>query len=143
MPDQPYTDDDLRAEAACQHAQLTTDPDFMGVGEAMDNDIVASTEPTSGLTWSELLPDPDDYDAAQRKIHDLIDRAANLSEWAVDLAADGLVPAEHELGFNAGDRPVVRIHFAFAPDLPDDIRDGLVVGIGEVVAAEMGMALPQ
>ncbi|MCF3101475.1 hypothetical protein IPZ58_07765 [Streptomyces roseoverticillatus] len=143
MPDQPYTDDDLRTEAACQHAELTTNPDFMGVSEGMDDDLVVSTEPTGGRTWSELLPDPDKYNAAQRQIHDLIAGAADISDWAVNLGADGLVPDEHQLGFNAGGRPIVRIHFAFAPGLPNGIRDGLVVGIGEAVAAEMGVDLQE
>ncbi|MFI2078625.1 hypothetical protein [Streptomyces triculaminicus] len=130
MPDELYTEDDLRTEAAAQYAAALQDPDSMGIGEQMTDQ-----------TWRSL--NEDDFDTAQRAVGDLLTSAADVSEWAINLGADGLVPDEHELGFNAGDRPIVRIHFAFAPDLPDDIRDGLVVGIGEALAAEMGIALPQ
>ncbi|MEV5086225.1 hypothetical protein AB0K74_48820, partial [Streptomyces sp. NPDC056159] len=93
MTDQPYTDDDLRVEAAAQHATLTEDPEFMCVGEQMDDDIVASTEhEDGGKTWSELLPFEADsgeaYNTVQRKIHALINGAADVSKWAVDLGAD-------------------------------------------------------
>ena len=80
MTDRPYTDDDLRAEAARQHATLSEDPDFMGVGEQMEDRYIESTvvsqdpedepEELTGSTWSEAL-DKDEYDAAQRAIHDL------------------------------------------------------------------------
>ena len=45
MTDRPYTDDDLRAEAARQHAALTEDPDFMGVGEQMQDQEIESLLP--------------------------------------------------------------------------------------------------
>ncbi|MDX2628616.1 hypothetical protein QBA57_28750 [Streptomyces scabiei] len=45
MTDLPYTDDDLRAEAARQHVALTEDPDFMGVGEQMQGSEIESMLP--------------------------------------------------------------------------------------------------
>jgi hypothetical protein len=127
VTDRPYTDADLRAEAAAQHAVLTDDPDFMGVGEGMQDSIVASTESDSGgKTWAELLPYAADggkaYNDAQRKIHALIP-GADVSEWAVNLGADGLTPDPRAL--DAGDRRV-RVHFAFAPDISDDDRADLI-----------------
>ncbi|MCP3817806.1 hypothetical protein NLX86_06550 [Streptomyces sp. A3M-1-3] len=144
MTDLPYTEDDLRAEATSQLATLGEDPDFMGVGEQMEDDVVTSTEADGGKTWGELLPFEADrgeaFNAAQRRIHDLINGAADVSDWAVNLGADGLEPDEHQLGFSAGDRPIVRIHFAFAPELTDDAREALVRGIGEAAAREMYLA---
>ncbi|MFJ3021446.1 hypothetical protein ACIPH4_10910 [Streptomyces tendae] len=141
MTEHPYTDTDLRAEAARQHAGLTEDPDFMGVGEMMQDAIVESTDDgtCARQTWHELLVAPtpnDEYEAlgeAQRKIHGLIQGAADVSEWAVNLGADNLQPStEHEITLNAG-RPIARIHFAFEPSMPEDMRTDLVEGIGDAI----------
>ncbi|MEE1774479.1 hypothetical protein PUR34_41490 [Streptomyces sp. JV185] len=145
MTDQPYTNADIRAEAARQHASLTEDPDFMGVGEAMEDSVVESTDDgTCGRqTWDELLvgPTPNDeyeaYNTAQRKIHDLIKGAASLSEWAVNLGADGLDPEEHSITIGADEKPIARIHFAFEPGMPDEMRTALVEGIGQAIADHM------
>ncbi|MGW1300390.1 hypothetical protein ACWD5R_11340 [Streptomyces sp. NPDC002514] len=128
MTDRPYTDDDLRAEAARQHAALTEDPDFMGVGEQMDDQ-----------TWRSLSEDA--YDAAQRSIHDLINGAADVSEWAVNLGADGLEPTGHTLQLGVdpgdGDRPRIRLHFAFAPEMDDDARDRFVMELSKAIARNL------
>lgn len=144
MTERPYTDSDLRAEAARQHAELTEDPDYMGVGEAMEDRYVQSTAPEqqgverTGSTWAELLPvEPDDgaaYDEARRAIHDLIRKAADVSEWAINLGADGLEPEEHSITVNGDGRPIARLHFAFVPGMPDEMRTALVEGIGESIA---------
>lgn len=147
MTERPYTDDDLRAEAARQLATLGEDPDFMGVGEQMEDALVAHTDLTddgeSSLTWSELLVPEGagaSYEAfgeAQRKIHDLINGAADVSEWAINLGADGLEPTGHtiQLGVDPGDgdRPRVRLHFAFHPDMPDADRDHFAMALSKVV----------
>ena len=137
MTDPAYTDADLRTEAARQHAVLTEDPDFMGVGEQMEDAVVESTEDGTDLTWAQLLvPDGVTYEAfdePQRKIHDLISHAADVSEWAVNLGADGLEPDGHVLTVGASGRPIARIHFAFEPDMPDDMRTALVEGIGQAI----------
>ncbi|WP_051338600.1 hypothetical protein [Streptomyces flavidovirens] len=142
----PYTEDDLRAEAARQHATLAEDPDFMGVGEQMNGTEIAShlppaeAEGAEGWHWDEAL-DEDQFHAAQQKIHDLINGAADVSAWAVNLGADGLEPDEHTFGFAAGDKPIIRVHFAFAPELSDEARDAFVTGLGEAAAREMHLAL--
>ncbi|MFI0268607.1 hypothetical protein [Streptomyces luteogriseus] len=144
MSDRPYTDDDLRAEAARQHAALTEDPDFMGVGEQMEDAPVDHTDDgETSLTWGELLVPQgagasyEAFDEARRKIHALINGAADVSQWAVNLGADGLEPTEHvvQLGVDPGDgdRPRVRMHFAFHPDMPDADRDYFVMGLSKVV----------
>lgn len=135
----PYTDDDLRAEAAAQHSVLTEDPDFMSIGEGMEDDIVASTEgDDGGRTWAELLdPRGDAYGTAQGRIHDLISGAADVSKWAVDLGADGLQPDEHAIIIGADEKPIARIHFAFEPGMPDEMRTALVEGVGAAIAEHL------
>lgn len=118
MTDRPYTDDDLRTEAAAQHYTATTDPDFMGIGEQMDDE-----------TWRNL--NEDDFDTAVRAVDKLLGSAADVSRWAIDLGADGLEPSdEHVISLGADDEPIARIHFAFEPGMPDDMRTALVEGIG-------------
>lgn len=142
---QPYTEDDLRAEAARQHATLTEDPEFMCVGEAMQDAEVESHLPPAeadgaeGIHWGELLPYEADggeaFNTAQRKIDDLIRGAADISDWAVNLGADGLEPYDGSLTLKAGeDKPIVRVFVAFDPDMPDEARDGFVEGLGHEIA---------
>ncbi|MEU0671322.1 hypothetical protein ABZ330_00220 [Streptomyces sp. NPDC006172] len=139
MTDRPYTDDDLRAEAARQHAALTEDPDFMGVGEQMQDTEIPSLLPPAGADgaegphWDELL-DEDQFDEAQRKIHALITGAADVSEWAVNLGADGLEPLDSLLSMQTNTGPLVRIHFAVRPDMPEAMRRALIEGVGMEIA---------
>jgi hypothetical protein len=151
MAERPYTDDDLRAEAARQHAGLTEDPDFMGVGEAMEDSEVESLAPrhepqdidgqpndADGVTWNQLLPFEADegaaYRTAQHAIYDLINGAADVSEWAVNLGADDLEPLPEQLTAHTQDGPWFRLHFAVRPDMPDDMRRALVEGVGSEIA---------
>lgn len=134
--DRPYTEEDLRAEAASQHKALTEDPDHIGIGEAMDDDIVLSTETTGGgQTWRELLPQREDFDTARREIDNLIGHAADVSRWAVNLGADGLEPGTGviDIGWNNGPLDA-RLHIAFAPGTPDDERDALVKDLKDAIA---------
>ncbi|MFE0329039.1 hypothetical protein ACFW08_20100 [Streptomyces sp. NPDC058960] len=124
MSDRPYTDDDLRAEAASQHAALLRDPDFMGIGERMDDD-----------TWRNL--GPDDFEAAQRAVDDLLTKAADISEWAVNLGADGLEPSLNVLNIDGDDTPIVRVHLAFHPDMSDADRDRFSMGLARAIASAL------
>lgn len=145
MPDQPYTTTDLIAEAIRQHAGLAEDPDFTGVGEAMEDSVVDSTDDgtCARQTWNELLvaPTPNDeyeaYSTAQQKIHDLITGAADVSAWAVQLGADGLQPEDHTLSVDGDGKPLVRLHCAFHPDLDDAARTAFVSGLAQVLADGM------
>lgn len=148
MSDTPYTDDDLRAEAARQHAVSAWDPDYVGVGEQMQDQEIESLLPpeeadgAEGPHWDELL-DEDQFDEAQRKIHDLINGAVDVSAWAVNLGADGLQPEDHDVTLKADERPIVRVHFAFAPELSNEARTAFVEGIGASAAHEMGLTLKE
>jgi hypothetical protein len=146
MTDQPYTDNDLRAEAARQLFGAQQDPDFMGIGEQMEGSFIDSTvvepdpetgtEPVTGRTWDQL--DDDTWDTAQRGIDKLINGAVDLSDWAVNLGADGLEPSdEHIITLGADEKPIARIHFAFEPGMDDDMRASLVQGIGQAIDAHL------
>ncbi|MGC5534299.1 hypothetical protein [Streptomyces sp. SR-10] len=142
MTEKPYTDDDLRAEAARQHYTATTDPDFMGIGEQMQDSPIESTtalvDNPVGPTWGEALGD-DEFEAAQRAIDSLLGSAVDVSDWAVSLGADGLEPDDHTLQLGASDsaesedQPRVRMHFAFHPNMTAADRDSFVVELSKVV----------
>lgn len=131
-----YTPADLRAEAANQHYNLSCDPDHMGVGEAMDTETIPSTGQT--LTWRQLLPaDADDgeaYGAAVDEIHGLIDGAANVSSWAVDIGADGLRPSRTAITLGGAEQPLARVHFAFALDMAPEMQSDLITSVNAVLA---------
>lgn len=120
MSDRPYTDDDLRAEAAHQHYNATTDPDFVGVGEQMDDE-----------TWRSLSED--DFDAAQRSIHDLINGAADTSEWAVNLGSFGLTETTSMGWYCTGSGWDVAVQLAHRPQIRDDIRGELESAVQRAV----------
>ncbi len=151
MTEQPYTSDDLTAEAARQYAALAEDPDFMGVGEMMQDSAVTSLAPqhtaedidgqsndADGVTWRQLLPFEADaseaYDLAQNRVYDLIRGAADVSAWAVQLGADQLQPEDHTLTVGGDGRPLVRLHCAFAPEVDDAARAAFMNGLGQLVA---------
>ncbi|MFD5508980.1 hypothetical protein ACFWIB_14555 [Streptomyces sp. NPDC127051] len=129
MTDHPYTDDDLRTEAARQHAALTADLDFMGIGEQMKGQEVT---PGGEVDWDDFRDAT--FEAAQRSIHELVTGAASLSEWAVELGADDLEPVEHAVSLQADGRPIVRVHFAFEPGMPEEMRTAFVEGVAEEIA---------
>ena len=151
MSDQPpYTIEDLIAEAARQHAVLTKNPDFMGVGEAMQDSAVASLAPqhaakdidgqpndADGVTWQQLLPFEADaceaYDLAQNRVYDLIRDAADLSKWAVNLGARGLEPVDTALVTSSKGEERVRLHFAFAPDMDERRRQAVIDLVADAI----------
>lgn len=134
--DRPYTDADLRAEATRQHYLATIDLDFMGIGEQMAGTPVSSMavdlEDEIGeplvlcKTWDQFSRD--DFDAAQRAIDDLLSGAADVSGWAINLGADGLVPHGAVVEQGAGEYRM-RLHFAFSPALPEETRCRLVAAV--------------
>ncbi|MEC3993976.1 hypothetical protein VSR01_10645 [Actinacidiphila sp. DG2A-62] len=136
--DRPYTDADLRAAAMDQHAAALRDPDFTGIGEQLqgryvhfevvDQDHGDMMPPPGTPRWDELPED--DFAAAQRAIDDLLAKAAPISEWAINLGADGLEPSSNVLGIEAGDTPIVRVHMAFHPDMDQAARNEFAMQLG-------------
>lgn len=124
MTDQPYTDDDLRDAAALMHYSLTIQPN------PVDADAVLSGHPA----WVHVEVGSDEEDQLRESVVELVSKAADVSAWAVNLGADGLEPEDHSITIGAVGKPIARIHFAFEPGMPDEMRDALVEGIGEAIA---------
>jgi hypothetical protein len=119
MSETPYTDTDLRAEAA------------RSLGDGMDGleILVAMADRTP---WSAL--DTDDFNTAHGQVLRMVEAAADVSEWAVNLGADGLEPVGANLNIQdtAGDDRV-RLHFAFAPDMDKATRQALMERVADVI----------
>ncbi|WP_109000817.1 hypothetical protein [Streptomyces rishiriensis] len=144
--DRPYTDDDLRTEAARQlsahRGRQHPNATFAAMLDA-HIDSTRAEEGDGGLTWDEAL-ECRDLDAPATAIHALIEGAADVSEWAVNLGADGLEPDGHTFQLGAqgtGDddpeMPFVRMHFAFHPDATADERDRFVMQLTKIIAANL------
>jgi hypothetical protein len=145
LTDRPYTDDDLRAEAARQLANLPDHLNADRVGQEMCGAEIESMLPPAeadgaeGAHWEDVLGD-DAFAEAERSIHGLIKGAADVSGWAVDIGADGLEPEEHSMTVKSAGRPIARAYFAFAPDVSESMREAFVTGIGEVAAHQLRLA---
>ena len=131
-PDRPYTDADLRAEAARQYHELTEDPDHGCVGEGMTNSVIHSRANWNSKAWWHSLNE-DDRDLAQDAIHDLISGAADVSEWAVTLGAAGLTPHEPYAIRSVTGEWEVAVQVATTGQLTDDARAELLPAIREAV----------
>jgi hypothetical protein len=142
LTERPYTDDDLRAEAARQHCVLTSQFDESQILSRMLDAVVASTRTQpgdDGLTWDEAL-NCGQFDEPSHAVRVLIRGAADVSEWAVDIGADGLEPEDHSMTVKSAGRPIARAYFAFAPDVIESMREAFVTGIGEVAAHQLRLA---
>jgi hypothetical protein len=122
MTDRPYTDTDLRTIAARLHA-----------GAARDAD--ERIRPTVQRHWGAQL-DVDQIDEACDEVTELLDRTVNVSRWAVDLGADGLTPDEGHVDIPTADGRIgVRIHFAFHPAMPKEMRASVIAAVHSETAA--------
>jgi hypothetical protein len=133
VPDQPFTDEDLKAAAALMHYALTIEP----------NPADASAGLSDNPRWLLVEPGSEHDEQLRESVVELVSGAADISRWAVDLGADGLEPEEHQFTLNAGPKPIIRVHFAFAPEMSDDSRGAFVQGLGEAAAREMRLALEE
>ncbi|MER5960597.1 hypothetical protein [Streptomyces sp. NPDC001893] len=127
MTDRPYTDADLRDQAVGLLQCISSPPTLDDVKQWLPAWIPSIRTEDSGreATWGGIL-DAAEMQTAADQINTLIEGAADTSAWAVRLGADALKPStEHEIAIEAG-RPIARIHFAFEPDMPEDMRTGLV-----------------
>lgn len=133
MTDRPYTDDDLRAEAAREIKYTLDNIDTDGLLESSTHEL------GDGSRWEQLAEG--DWREALRRVDDLVEGAADVSEWAINLGADGLEPSdEHLITVNADngvERPIARIHFAFEPGMPEEMRTAFVQGIGQALDAHL------
>lgn len=144
MTDLPYTDTDLRAEAARQHANLLDEAlDFAGVGESLFDAPVASRRQDDGLssTWDEIVQD-DEAGEVQEKVHALIRGAADVSEWAVNLGAAGLTQTISMGWYVTGSGWDLAVQIAHLPQIKPEVRDEIESAVRlavERVFAEHGL----
>jgi hypothetical protein len=134
MTERPYTDDDLRAEAGLALDALVHLPTVEEIVTSLRQSYIPHLHADGDLvTWGGLLEEGGLTEAALQ-IRDRMAPAAPVGKWAIDLGADGLQPSnDHILTLNAGERPIVRIHFAFEPDMDEDMRTALVQGLGDAI----------
>lgn len=111
----PYSDEDLRAHAARLHAGAASDAD-------------ERIRPTVQRRWGSEL-DVDQIDEVCDEVTGLLDSTVNVSRWAVDLGVDGLVPDEEHVDIADGGRIGVRIHFAFHPATPEEMRASVIAAV--------------
>ncbi|OPC84161.1 hypothetical protein B4N89_27435 [Embleya scabrispora] len=129
MTDQPYTQEDLLAEATRRRRDRTT------------WDLVDTVIPSTGLSWAHLCTK--DYSIADEEIRRLVRGAPDLSEWAVAMGGDGLQPSTHTLSLlGDGKHPFGRLHFAFEADMPEDARRALIVLVGEALQDALAQRVP-
>ncbi|GGS81788.1 hypothetical protein [Streptomyces griseoviridis] len=131
----PYTDDDLRAEAAVCLLALSTTPSTTDIRRWLPGAYVDShrQDDDSSYTWGDLLGE-DRLGEVAAKIHALIENAAHVTRWAVDLGADGLEPSPHTLNLDGDGHPLVRIHMAFHPDMDERARQRFGLALARVMA---------
>ncbi|MGX1116364.1 hypothetical protein RKD37_001727 [Streptomyces ambofaciens] len=134
MTERPYTDTDLRAEAARQHDQILDEAlEFVGVGESMQDAYVGSTlHGEEGSTWSELV-DGEAFGEAQEKIHALIRGAADVSEWAVNLGAAGLTQTVSMGWYVTGSGWDLAVQIAHLPQIKPEVRDEIESAVRRAV----------
>lgn len=137
MPDFPYTDTDLRAEAARQLRDVQ-DP------ENLDVTIEGHKIPSRGdFQWDQL--DGDDFHEADREISALVEGAPDLSRWAVDLGASFLNRTAG-LVWGYGDNWLLAVQVAHRRGIAEDLHAALVDAVrGAVndVIADRGLDAPE
>lgn len=153
MPDTPYTDADLRAEAARQHAAALHAPDRVAVGEEMELQPIPSTviglEPDTGeplkmsRTWKQLSDD--DFHDAHNQVHELLEDAVDLSQWAVNLGASFLTRTTG-LVWGYGDNWHLAVQVAHRRGIAEDLHAALVDAVRAAVngvIADCGLDAPE
>jgi hypothetical protein len=140
-----YTEDDLKDAASVVFAALVTDVDRVRVAELIADEEVTSLAPQDapddvhGVTWSGLLEDEGDetpeYTEAAERVHGLVTKAADVSEWAVNLGASGMTPLDAVVDIVFDGAPGVRLMFAINPEvIPLEHRNKVVARLAAGLA---------
>lgn len=142
----PYTDDDLRREAARQYAEIVSQPDLLEVGDEMRARPIASTagdSPEKALIWGQLSGD--DFHDARNEVQELLDDAVDLSRWAVDLGASVLTRTT-ELAWGYGANWHLAVQIAHRRGVGDELSQALTdatrAAINQVIA-DHGLDTPE
>lgn len=137
----PYTDADLRAEAASCLNALAILPTVQDIQRSLPGTYVDSHRTDDGgATWDDLL-DAAGVGTAVGEIHALIDGAADVSAWAITLGAAGLQPvADIGVRLTTGGHPIA-VQIAIDPELTDAARDELIRELTTVITATASRVL--
>lgn len=125
MTDTPYTDSDLRAEAAIQ-LRAARDP------ENFEVTIEGHKIPSRGDFQWDQLNDDDFYDA-DRDISEHVEYAVDLARWSVDLGACGLHSTSELAWGRGGDAWDLAIQIAHRPGLNNDLSEAITAAIRNAV----------
>ncbi|MFD5566595.1 hypothetical protein [Streptomyces cadmiisoli] len=126
----PYTNDDLRREAARQYAEIVSKPDLLEVGDEMRTRPIASTaggKPEKATTWTQLSGD--EFHDARNEVQELLDDAADVSRWAVDLGACGLRFTSELAWGRGGDAWDLAVQIAHRPGLSNELREAITAAV--------------
>ncbi|MFJ4785074.1 hypothetical protein [Streptomyces sp. NPDC088794] len=121
----PYTDDDLRTEAARQYAEVLRAPDRLEVGDEMRDQPVPSQN--GSVRWGQLSCD--DFHDARNEVHELLDSAVDMSAWSVNLGARHLKTTTELAWGRGGDAWDLAVQIAHRPGLSTELRDALTTAI--------------
>ncbi|MGW4825036.1 hypothetical protein ACWEP4_40540 [Streptomyces sp. NPDC004227] len=129
MTDLPYTDDDLRTEAATQ-LRAARDP------ETFEVTIEGHKIPSRGdFQWDQL--NDDDFHDADREISELLEGAVDVARWSVDLGANGLHCTSELAWGRGGDAWDLAIQIAHRPGLSKELREAIT----SIVRGSVNLAL--
>jgi hypothetical protein len=140
VTNQPYTDDDLRREAARQYAEALHNPGLIDVQDGMQGTPIPSTvvdlEPETGeplemsRAWHQLSGDG--FHDARNEVHELLESAVDLSRWAVDLGACGLRKTT-ELAWGHGNAWDLAVQIAHRPGVAPELHEAIVSAVQTAV----------
>lgn len=130
MTNLPYTDDDLRAEAARQYAEVLTAPDKTEVRDEMHTAPIPSRRHDETVRWGQLSAN--DFHAASSEVYELLDDAPDLSCWAIDLAASVLTHTT-QLAWGHNTNWHLAVQLAHRRSVPADLHNELVTAIRHAV----------
>ncbi|KAB1146771.1 hypothetical protein F7R91_14420 [Streptomyces luteolifulvus] len=122
----PYTDDDLRAEAARQ-LRAAVDPEEIGESTVIEGHKIPSR---GDFQWDQL--DDTDFTEADRGISELVEDAVDMSRWSVDLGASYLKHVTN-LVWGHGTNWDLAVQVAHRPGLKDDFHDELVTAVRRAI----------
>lgn len=131
-----YSSADLRTAATVYGMLLDALDPQSGVGEGIGDHTIPSTEGTTvSRTWQSLGDDEASqiYDVMRQ----LLDAAPDLSRWAVDMAAEQLLPVPEPLTRWQDDAAAVRVHLAFAGHVTAEQRASIQSALRLVLRADL------
>lgn len=128
----PYTDDDLRTEAARQYAEVLRAPDRLEVGDEMAGQPILSRVDDAGtMRWGQLSDD--DFHDAGNEVHQLLDSAVDMSAWSVNLGARYLKTTTELAWGRGGDAWDLALQIAHRPGLSTELRDALTGAVRDAM----------